>query len=41
MSRSKAAALVMAAGAGERLGSRTPKQYLPLAGGPNALRRAI
>ena len=41
MSRSKAAALVMAAGAGERLGSRTPKQYLPLAGGPGALRRAI
>ena len=41
MSRSKVAALVMAAGAGERLGSRKPKQYLPLAGGPSAIRRAI
>ncbi len=41
MSRSKVAALIMAAGAGKRLGSRIPKQYLPLAGGPSALRRAI
>lgn len=41
MQRAQAAALVMAAGAGERLRAPKPKQYLSLAGGPGALRRSI
>jgi 2-C-methyl-D-erythritol 4-phosphate cytidylyltransferase len=35
------AALLVAAGRGRRLGAPQPKQYLPLGGGPCALRRSV